>query len=216
MIVTLMCEDKLYDVLLPKKICGRYWIEDPDLEITDQRKRIISIEGENDVWKIVANQKLKLSEADSDKEVSQLLLESGKIYPIEFSMKKKGYIFTESYTQDRCTLKKYLVSADHTINVGRYQDNQIIINSPYVSPVHAQISLTNGIWTLTDNNSKNGIYVNRKRVHRSITLHFGDVLYILGVKIVFGYKFLALNNPDQIVTINIIWNLHRIMKHQMK
>jgi len=202
MIVTLMCEDKLYDVLLPKKICGRYWIEDPDLEITDQRKRIISIEGENDVWKIVANQKLKLSEADSDKEVSQLLLESGKIYPIEFSMKKKGYIFTESYTQDRCTLKKYLVSADHTINVGRYQDNQIIINSPYVSPVHAQISLTNGIWTLTDNNSKNGIYVNRKRVHRSITLHFGDVLYILGVKIVFGYKFLALNNPDQIVTIN--------------
>ena len=46
MIVTLMCEDKLYDVLLPKKICGRYWIEDPDLEITDQRKRIISIEGE--------------------------------------------------------------------------------------------------------------------------------------------------------------------------
>ena len=60
-------------------------------------------------------------------------------------------------------IKKYLVSADHTINVGRYQDNQIIINSPYVSPVHAQISLTNGIWTLTDNNSKNGIYVNRKR-----------------------------------------------------
>lgn len=33
MLVTLMCEDKLYDVLLPEKIRGRYWIEDTDLEI---------------------------------------------------------------------------------------------------------------------------------------------------------------------------------------
>lgn len=202
MIVTLMSEDKLYDVLLPEKIRGCYWIEDPDLEITDKRKKIVSIEGEKDVWKITANKKVKLFAPDTNKEVSQLLLEVEKIYPIEFSFGKKGYIFTESYTQDRCTMKKYIIDSNSTINIGKQQDNQIVINSPYVSPIHAQISLSNGTWSLIDNNSKNGIYVNRRRVLHSTTLHFGDVLYILGVKIVFGNQFLALNNPDQMVSIN--------------
>ena len=44
MIVTLMSEDKLYDVLLPEKIRGCYWIEDPDLEIIDKRKKIVSLD----------------------------------------------------------------------------------------------------------------------------------------------------------------------------
>ena len=36
MLVTLMCEDKLYNLPLPEKIQGYYWIEDVDLEITDR------------------------------------------------------------------------------------------------------------------------------------------------------------------------------------
>ncbi len=106
MIVTLMCEDKLYDVLLPKKICGRYWIEDPDLEITDQRKRIISIEGENDVWKIVANQKLKLSEADSDKRSFSVIAGIRKNLSNRVFHEEKGLYFTESHTQRSMYIKK--------------------------------------------------------------------------------------------------------------
>ena len=62
------------------------------MEITDKRKKIVSIEGEKDVWKITANKKVKLFAPDTNKEVSQLLLEVEKIYPIEFSFGKKGYI----------------------------------------------------------------------------------------------------------------------------
>ena len=202
MLVTLMCEDKLYDVLLPEKIRGRYWIEDTDLEITDIKRKLVSIEGENSVWKIIAGRKLKLYEPGTDKAVSELTLELGKIYPIILQKSKKGYIFTESYTQDRCTFKKYCVDSNTTINIGKHQDNQIRINNPYVASVHAQISLINDTWTLIDNNSRNGSYVNKKRILNSTALEFGDVLYILGVKIVVGSHFLALNNPDQTVTVN--------------
>lgn len=202
MLVTLMCEDRLYDVLLPDKIRGRYWIEDTDKEITDTKRKMISIEGENGIWKITAGRRLKLYEPDKGKEVLYLELEAAKIYPVELEKDQKGYIFTESYTQDRCTFQKYSISANTTINIGKQTDNQIIIDNPYVSPVHAQISLSNDTWVVTDNNSKNGIYVNGKRVLDSSILHFGDVLYILGVKIVFGYHFLALNNPDQAVTVD--------------
>lgn len=202
MLVTLMCEDKLYDALLPEKIRGRYWIEDTDLEITDVKRKLVSIEGEHAVWKIIAGRKLKLYDPDANKAVPQLELEVGKIYPVELQKSRKGYIFTESYTQDCCTFKKYSIYCNSTINIGKHQDNQITINNPYVEPVIAQISLINDTWTLIDNDSRNGIYVNRKRVFHSTVLNFGDVLYILGVKIVVGFRFLAINNPDQTVAVN--------------
>jgi len=202
MLVTLMCEDRLYSVLLPRKICGRYWIENPELEITDPRRKLISIDGENGAWKIIAGRKLTLYEADSTREVSQLQLVVGKMYPVKLQKGREGYLFTESYSQDHCTFKKYSIHSNSTINIGRNAENQIIIDNPYVSPVHAQLSLANDTWTVTDNNSKNGIYVNEQRLQHSAVVRPGDVLYILGVKIVFGYRFLALNNPDRIVKLN--------------
>ncbi len=202
MLVTLMCEDRLYYLLLPDKIRGCYWIEDPDLEITNPKRKMISIEGENGIWKINAGRKLKLYNLEYTETIAQLELEAGKIYPIELTKGRKGYIFTESYTKDRCTFKKYVVRPDCTINIGKNLDNQIVIDNPYVSPIHAQLSLTNDQWTVYDNNSKNGIYVNGIRRYHSAVLHAGDVLYILGVKIVLGYQFLAINNPDGTVRLN--------------
>lgn len=202
MLVTLMCEDKLYDVLLPEKIRGYYWIEDFDLEITDAKRKLIGIKGENNSWRIIAGKTLKLYQSDGLEAVPQLELEVGKIYPVELRRGRKGYLFTESYTKDRCTFKKHQVQPNSTINIGKSLNNQIMIDNPYVSSIHAQISLVNDRWTVTDNNSKNGIYVNKKRVNQSITVYPGDVLYILGIKIVFGYQFLALNNPDQTVNLD--------------
>lgn len=202
MLVTLMCEDKLYNLPLPEKIQGYYWIEDVDLEITDNKRKLIGIEGENNVWKIIANRKRKLYDPDTYKEVSELQLEVGKIYPVEIQRLGKSYIFTEAYTKDRCTYKKYFVQPNTVINIGQGLSNQIIIAGAYVSSLHAQISLIDNKWIVVDNNSKNGIYVNNKRVQHSLEVHMGDILYILGVKIVFGHQFLALNNPDQIVSLN--------------
>ena len=202
MLVTLMFQDKLYGILLPEKIRGRYWIENSELELANPARWILSIEGENGVWKILSGKKIKVFDFERNDAVPQLELETGKMYVIELSGDKKGYIFTESYTEDRCTFKKYLVSSNVTLNIGRDSENQIIIDNPYVSLVHAQLSLIDGVWRVSDNNSKNGIYVNERRLFHSAEIHPGDVMYILGVKIVFGNQFLSLNNPDGVVRIN--------------
>lgn len=202
MLVTLLCEDRLYSVLLPEKVRGRYWIEDTDLEITDVRRKLMSIEGENGAWKITAGRKLKLYNSDWTEPVSQLELMMGEIYPVELPKSRRGYIFTESYTRDRCTFKKYVVNSNITINIGQNGDNQIVIDNPFISSVHAQLSLANDTWTVYDNNSRNGVYINGKRVNHSVTAQPGDMLYILGVKIVLGYQFLAMNNPDGTVKVN--------------
>lgn len=202
MLVTLMSKDKLYGILLPEKVCGRYWIEDYDLELANPARRILSIEGGEGIWKVHAGKKIKLSDFESSVWVSQLELKTGKMYTVELPGAQAGYLFTESYTVDRCTYKKYSVRPNVTLNIGRDSGNQIIIENPYVSLVHAQISLTDSKWRITDNNSKNGTYVNGRRLYRSIEMHPGDVAYIMGVKLVFGKQFIALNNPDGIVRLN--------------
>lgn len=202
MLVTLMLKDKLYGILLPEKVRGRYWIEDSELEAANPARRILSIEGENGIWRIPAGNKLKLFAYDRNESVPQLELETGKMYAVELPQGMEGYIFTESYTKDRCAFKKYSVQSNITLNIGREPENQIIIDNPYVSPVHAQLSLAEGVWRISDNNSKNGIYVNERRLYHSARLNPGDVVYILGVKVVFGDHFLALNNPDGMVGLN--------------
>lgn len=202
MLVTLMCKDKLYGVLLPERVRGRYWIEDRELELTDSGRRILSIEGENGIWKITARRNLKLYASDHTEVVPQLELEVGKMYVVELYGGREGYIFTESYTENRCVFKKYSVQPNVTFNIGKSADNKIVIDNPYVSSVHAQFSLVGDTWTVSDNNSKNGVYVNEKRLYHSMVLHPGDVIYILGVKIVIGYHFIALNNPDEVVKLD--------------
>lgn len=122
---------------------------------------MISIDGENEAWKINAGRKLKLYSPEYTQMVPRLELEVGKIYLIALQKGRKGYIFIESYTKDRCTFKKYTMQPNNTINIG-------------------------------------------KRLHHSSILHAGDALYILGVKIVLGYQFLALNNPDNIKGLPIL------------
>ena len=44
MIVTLICEDRLYGELLPEKPRGQYWLKDETKAVTDQKRRILGIE----------------------------------------------------------------------------------------------------------------------------------------------------------------------------
>ena len=56
--------------------------------------------------------------------------------------------------------------------------------------------------TVKDSNSINGIYLNNKRVTESVA-HFGDELYLVGLRVIFGKGFIAINNPGNTVTISL-------------
>lgn len=200
MLVTLICEDRLYGVLLPEKVRGQYWLEDKEKEIQHTGRRLLGIEAENGVWKIAAGKKIKLYNPGDTDPVPCLILEIGKMYMAQLSDGRRGYIFTEPYTQDRCTFRKYWMQKNMTVNIGSGDNNQIVIASPYISSIHAQLVFSGTDWVIHDCHSTNGIYIDERRVRQSAKLHPGDVLYMMGVKIVLGDRFLAINNPDGIVS----------------
>lgn len=196
MLVTLMCENKLYSVLLPEKVRGKFWIEDRELALNNPARNLVGIEGENNRWTIHAGRRLKLKNEDGRNNLESVRLEINQMYAVELPKGREAYLFTESYTEDRCTFKKYRTDKATTINIGRGTGNHIIIENSFVSAVHAQLSFANGKWSITDNDSKNGVYVNEKRLYHFAQCCPGDVIYIMGVKVVLGNQFIAVNNPD--------------------
>jgi len=60
--------------------------------------------------------------------------------------------------------------------VGRGRECELVLDSRQVSRVHARIDVENGLFELVDAGSRNGTYVNGKRVKRTRALQIGDVI----------------------------------------
>jgi len=71
------------------------------------------------------------------------------------------------------------------INIGRRQDNQVIIDDPRVSRTHTQLRAIRGHYVLFDLNSTGGTLVNGIRVSQQV-LKPGDVISLAGVPLIYG------------------------------
>jgi len=80
------------------------------------------------------------------------------------------------------------------INIGRRQDNQLILDNPQISRTHTQIRARQGRFILFDLGSKSGTFVNEIAVRQHI-LQPGDVITIAGVYLVYGEE--AAPNTDE-------------------
>ena len=71
------------------------------------------------------------------------------------------------------------------INLGRREDNHIIIEDPRVSRNHAQLRAVRGAYILFDLNSTGGTFVNGQRITQQ-ALKPGDVITLAGVPLIYG------------------------------
>ena len=186
MLVTLISEEKLISITLPSKKDGQYWLKD-----------LISIEGIDGNWVLKSNKKVTIIDyMNGRQEIKSTILEPIQIYHLKVEeTQKELIIFTEPITDDREEFKKYSVTADGELTIGRKEENNIFFANPFVSSKHAKLIYRKGSFSLQDTNSMNGTFVNRERID-SCSLELGDVIYIMGLKIIIGNKFIAINNPD--------------------
>lgn len=80
----------------------------------------------------------------------------------------------------------YLLTKTIT-NIGRRPDNDLMINDPRVSRVHAQLRAEQGKYYLFDLNSTGGTFINGRRILQQ-PLHPGDVISLAGYPLVFGVE----------------------------
>lgn len=193
MIVSLLNRSTISSITLPEKIRGKF-------QLASENGIAIDIEGIDGKWILKSNKKTKII-GENKTLIDECILKEMSVHNLRVkNSTEKNFVFAEPSTDDRVELKKYLIQNDLSLNIGRNDDNQIVIKNDYVSGVHAQLVLKNGKWIIKDQNSSNGTFVNGKRAEQE-TLNIGDVIYIMGVLIIIGNKMLAINNPDNNVKI---------------
>ena len=80
---------------------------------------------------------------------------------------------------------KFSLSGSQKISIGRTADSGIFLDDVTVSRKHATVELLGNSWTLTDEGSLNGTYVNKHRVVKSSLVN-GDEVQIGKFRFVFA------------------------------
>lgn len=81
------------------------------------------------------------------------------------------------------------------INIGRRDDNQLVVHDVRVSRIHSQLRVVKGRYMIFDLDSTGGTFVNGERI-RQHTLFPGDVISLAGVPLVYGQDPPALSETQ--------------------
>lgn len=200
MIITTISKSRIQSMTLPQKIKGQYWIYDSEF---DGDTRMVSVEGINNEWILKSTRQVKILDS-SGNGLKNTVIEPMSIYVLGKANGEKVFVFTEPITENRQVFTKYLVKDGVDLTIGRTQQNDICFPNKVVSSKHARLSYKNGTWFIEDLNSTNGTFVNEQRVRKS-QLNFGDVIFVMGLKIIVGKNVVALNNPDDQVSVSQVF-----------
>ncbi len=198
MIVNIINSKKINSLTLPAKVKGQFWLNDTDDK--GKIRQLISVEAVDGIWIAKANKKVRIA-VDEDSYVESCpLTDSLYLNLCVEGSDERIVLFTEPVDYTRQTLKKLVVSEGTVFSIGRVDGNNIVYDNAFVSSHHADLAFDGEKWSISDKDSRNGTYVNGHSVNNKV-LNPGDMIYIMGLKIVVGSNYLALNNPDEKVKI---------------
>lgn len=201
MIINLIKAKQMFSLTLPNKVKGQYWLSDTDAN--GKPRDLISVEAVNGEWVLKSNKRVSVLNSNNEPVSNTVLRPLGF-----FNLKITGdddrvMLFAEKIDDTRHTFRKVLVRKSDVFNIGRTNDNNFCYENKFVSSKHARMSYDGKSWSIVDLGSTNGTYVNGYRVD-SLNLVPGDFIYIMGLKIIVGCNFLAINNPDGLLKINSV------------
>ena len=101
-------------------------------------------------------------------------------------------------SSDSLSEKGYKLPYNCRYTIGRSDENDFCIKSPCVSRTHCNIISESGQVRVEDTGSKNGIFLNGKRVAKAV-LRSGDTLAILGFRIRLLNGMLYFDNADDLL-----------------
>ncbi len=165
----------------------------------DQGIDMISVEAYDGKWHILCHDGAAFR-SDGNVLSGYVPLLDSTLYMLSY--KGLDYVlYVEFRTRVNSTFHNYKLLGHDRISIGRIDGNDIKFEDNRITSVHAFLSKQEDKWFVEDNDSVNGVYVNGYKVKNAVLLP-GDVIYILGLKIVIGIDFISLNLRGRPVTIN--------------
>lgn len=203
MIVTLIGKSVLYKIKLPNLATGNYWVTG------ENDKKLVNIEGDGEKWTIFSNNNTKIIK--SKKQISSNFSKIAQVKENiisatilrDYSM---YYIYLKDFPNDifilYCTpnyeenFAHLNIKNSQEILIGSSKECHIEYTNPLVKQVHARIFFSNGKLMLENYDTDFGTFVNNQPVNQKQKLLFnGDVIFIMGLKIIIIGRSIFINNP---------------------
>ena len=215
--VSLIKDNIIKDLILPKEINGSFWLTDYDKN--GNEKNILNIEATADGWVAISNDDVFC--IVNDKKVSYVTLKEYNFYLLKDRITNTFMVIYCTPLADS-SFKFYEVdSIVDGITIGSDSRATIFYSSEFIAPFHARISLlglengvqgTNSKLVIKDDDptykiksNRWGVYVNNEKLHGQRILENKDIIFIMGLKIIVlkpGNKVICIiNNPNDQVSI---------------
>lgn len=198
MLVNLIKQDRIFPLSLPEKVSGQFWIT--DLDCKGSKRNLLSVESDGDHWQIHSNRFVCVFDSNGNPIDSAILQKNSLFYVKIIENNERALIYVENVDHSRHSMAKVIAKEPCVLNIGRNTDNSICFQNTYVSSQHACLTYDGECWSIKDTGSSNGTYLNKFRVQSSKLLP-GDLVYIMGLRIIIGSNYIAVNNPDGCVSI---------------
>ncbi len=199
---TLKCyfENNIYEYFLPG-INNRKIKVDIESNISGCRDDFdINLEVWNDTWFIVSSEQLKIKNKQVNKYLDKVSLEKNLVINLELTNtnEKVVIIVYENYS-GYTSFDKYINNFQE-ITIGSGASNDLQYNSQnLVTKQHLIIKNNRDGSCIAYDKSSNGTFVNGKKITDRIRLNFGDIVNIMGLKLIYLNNIIAINNPRGLI-----------------
>ncbi len=190
----ILFNEQLYKLDLPSKIDGSFSLQN----IPESEEVLANIESLDNNWILRCVDEYSIL-ANSG-QFSSIKIENNNFYILTTGNIKK-LIYVESSTDT--TFKLYKVKDNSDFIIGKNKECTIFYNNNFIIGEHALLAYKNGDWTLKLA-PKVSIYINDNIVTTSENkINNGDVIFIYGLKIIPMGNTILINNPQNLVTLNL-------------
>ena len=108
--------------------------------------------------------------------------------------------------EENAAFSKFILRRDkiQSLVIGSGSSCDIIYGNRFVSDRHAEILLEGENTFVNDLGSTNGTYLNGKMVKGKTPVKYGDIIYVVGLKVVYLGQLLAINHPDKDIKVKLL------------
>lgn len=210
--VALIKDNEIITVTLPKRYNGSYWVIDYDSN--GNQNNLIGIEGFDNCWKMISNDDVGV--VTNNTFIENIILKEEEFYLLKERNNNNTYLLYTYPSYDN-SFNCYSINDKLTsgITIGTSPSSNIVYPNSSLEGDHAKIINQNNEIYIIDNNSKNGVFVNNKRVNEHL-LESGDIIFIMGLRIIFlkleNSYCLMINNPKNVVNVQglSLYNINRM------
>lgn len=191
--------EDIYTLWLPKVHEGFFRFSD------SSELSFLSISAKDDNWVATCKNPAFFNDVPISQSY-EIPLSDGQLLKISFE-DRTHFLYVEKVFEESRQFKSFQITTNSDIKIGSSAYNDICYNSPYIASTQAVLIRTSNGWRLQDKGGPHTMYINGQSfdnmsVSSGITIKTGDLIFIMGLKIIVGPIFLSIASGSGKVTVN--------------